>query len=337
MKLGEFFSFETESIELKEFCLKIGCESIFEQCEIIEIMRSGDISDALHNLILKNLQLYINLIIPKYMACFVNANIQGEIYLGIDDFGIISGIPTKNGITREQINVMLKDCFQYIKPEGDIIPENMVEFEIIDIETPHYTFFEDTANKLYKNYKKYQRKWKKRYKKYMISHSNWLDRLAVYHTKLTILSNSEKTRKDLTKYVIKNGANKNIIDLFQSDKQIHIPYGEISQSLKIDKTTPFYWIIRFQEKHVRRVHKERPPKPIQNTPVTPDIILNRLSNMNYKFLKNQNVTFQIIKFTIKKYTGDNCVYFRSFVGRDKSKMIKRKRALLKDIYPGCIP
>ena len=171
MKLGEFFSSETESIELKEFCLKIGCESIFEQCEIIEIMRNGYMSDALHDLILKNVQLYINLIIPKYMACFVNSNIQGEIYLGIDDFGIVSGIPTKNGITEKQINIMLKDCFQYIKAEDGIIPENMVEYEIIDIETPHFSFFEDTANKLYKNYKKYKRKWKKRYKKYPSNHN----------------------------------------------------------------------------------------------------------------------------------------------------------------------
>lgn len=53
----------------------------------------------MNKLILKNLRLYIEYYLPKYIGNFSVSNMNGNLYFGVSDFGIIEGIPYNGNIT----------------------------------------------------------------------------------------------------------------------------------------------------------------------------------------------------------------------------------------------
>ena len=55
------------------------------------------------SLLLNNLLQLIYKKLPKYIACWANSNINGNLFFGFDDNRIISGIPTLNEIPSRQM------------------------------------------------------------------------------------------------------------------------------------------------------------------------------------------------------------------------------------------
>ena len=92
IKYNENIGFETLYIEYKKFTLNLyGLP--FEHKELEEYCNTNTLIPNFNNYIIKNLNMYINTYLIKNICGFLNSNIEGHFYIGIDDFGNIKGIP----------------------------------------------------------------------------------------------------------------------------------------------------------------------------------------------------------------------------------------------------
>ncbi len=110
-RLGDYYCEEKLDIEHKEFTLN---KSRYElsKSKTIQFLKSFDFTDEVNELITKNILLYFSIYLPKYLTSFCNSQINGELNLGINDIGIITGIPMKYKISNEKIITHIQTILQ---------------------------------------------------------------------------------------------------------------------------------------------------------------------------------------------------------------------------------
>jgi hypothetical protein len=103
-KLGSHYTCETLNDEFKKFTLNR--DEITSQSMRIffeKFFNTGLMNDTVDAYIKQRITLYLKTYIPKYTVCFLNTDEQHNLshsdsflYIGIDDNGMITGIPIKN-------------------------------------------------------------------------------------------------------------------------------------------------------------------------------------------------------------------------------------------------
>ena len=86
---------ESLYVEFKEFCLQ-------EETEVdYSIVKTGIITnkEKFNNDIYKNIRIYFYKYLPKYISAFINSNIKGQLIIGVNDFGEVTGIPINHSYT----------------------------------------------------------------------------------------------------------------------------------------------------------------------------------------------------------------------------------------------
>lgn len=101
-KIGSFFGKESLNHEFKKFTIDRDdiMNRIIDRQSFDLFFRSGKINNNIDENIKERLSLYLRSYIPKYTVCFFNTplnngkfNKESFLYIGINDDGIISGIP----------------------------------------------------------------------------------------------------------------------------------------------------------------------------------------------------------------------------------------------------
>lgn len=128
-----------------------------------------------NNYVIVNLKLYLSFYVPKYISGFLNSNIDGHFYIGVNDLGFIKGIPFSGDIPSKYliqemyklINIFIKDTINDLKLD-DIINIEFIKVNCLNlpINKKHYKFIEYLNSKnIYNNQYKYNKfiynKWKK--------------------------------------------------------------------------------------------------------------------------------------------------------------------------------
>ena len=86
---------ENKEIEFKELWLiQEQIKSSFSKEQIYNIILNGIFTADIDKFIYNSVANYTYKVILKYLSCFGNAKINGKIYIGVSDDGIITGIPT---------------------------------------------------------------------------------------------------------------------------------------------------------------------------------------------------------------------------------------------------
>ena len=80
-KLGGYFPKENKQLEFKEFCLKTPLDIYISPQEAEEILEKRIWNPKLQPVIIKNLHIYIDSFLPKYICSFINTNINCSIEL----------------------------------------------------------------------------------------------------------------------------------------------------------------------------------------------------------------------------------------------------------------
>ena len=101
----DFIGPETLSREYKEFSLhKTGISYDIDQVE-----RFCDTNEFdFQHIVIANIEKYIQQYIPKYICGFCNSGLEGEIFIGTDDYGYVKGIPLKYPISKEWLTTLIK-------------------------------------------------------------------------------------------------------------------------------------------------------------------------------------------------------------------------------------
>ena len=185
LQFNEFIGKETLSREYKEFSLfKKSLEIDIHQSEKYCCNNKFEFNQS----VISNLKRYIKEYIPKYACSFWNSGIEeSELFIGVNDYGLVKGIPYKGNINIEYINIKLKETLNhYIK--SDISPyirpdiEPKIEFEIINVIPPNIP--DEEVHEDYIEYLNKKKIFLKKYNDFLKKIDDWKEKYSILNLKL---------------------------------------------------------------------------------------------------------------------------------------------------------
>ena len=185
MILGKKIQKESINSEYKEFCLQ-HVSSMYNKNEISIILNSGKLCDDYNSLVYQSLQHYFFTFVPKYISSYLNANTFGDIFIGIDDTGEITGIPILNNINHNIIYGLYYKCISDLLQFNDIY--NYISISILPLIIDESLVNNVLFDKLTANYKSKFSKKITEYDNYYKVKNNWLNSIASYETKINYLT-----------------------------------------------------------------------------------------------------------------------------------------------------
>ena len=333
-------SSEDLSTEFKEVTLNTGGFKIGLP-DIIALCQSNIFTRELNEGIISNIKTLIELYLSKNICAFLNAGIfKGEIYFGINDHGIMKGIPYNGELPYDELAIftreLLKSCLMFASPKIgiDFDINKFVNIEFIKIDKPpmprerHHPDF----TKYLEEHKIYLQE----LEEHKEAFRNWKIRFDFVNQKLCNLINNYESRLILIAFIKSINPSSPVIQLLESDYKETPKVHEAVILLKDDDTSPYYWVTRWKDIMIPMLRKEKPipPKPPPNTPI--NLIMNVSDMIPWWVNSSDRMNLYVIKITLNTdFEFDNeYVYYYDIY---KKKWLKCKRILLKDGEPSCYP
>lgn len=302
----EDYTFERETLRREYKAYTFNQKGLHLELEDADKLCVSNSFDELNPKVISNLREYFKLYSGKYLSGFFNAKISGKLFIGIDDWGILKGIPFKGDLPTEMLTAKF---YQYLKStvlnkqfSGNL--EDFVKVKFIKIN------YSDEKVKMHvkqhnPDYIKYLEK-KAEYNKIMRFHheefDNWKIRYAFAQQKLIHLLNNSETRL-LIIDCIKNYvppttdnisdllANKLlVIKLLETGEKIPLLDGTETSDFFADSSNPYFWASEWKENKCKELllEKPKPPRiffPELNTPYN---LINSVSNMIPYWMSNNS-------------------------------------------------
>lgn len=311
-KIGDCLGCEDIDLEFKLFTfgsdlIKYLKHNKIELEERYFITRTLD--DEFNNIIIKSLEFYFDKYLCKYITSSsktIHTSKYCNLYFGVDDNGIIKGIPYFGIIDTNIIISLIKK--QFVNLRCEILEEylKLIEVTVKQVECSVKPF--DVTKKYMTHYEK-KSEHDIKVLKYKHDFLIWSREYDFYNCGLNEICSNKSKRFHLYLFCQENGASQEILDYIASDIVILNPVGV--RERKADKNSFDYWITEFKDVNVARVSKMKPKKISKKTMQHPftylysnlDKMNGVWSNANY-YLINIKIPFNLIPhFFIEFYNG----------------------------------
>jgi len=313
--LGQRFgNDESLQLEFKEFCLKNNIYDYYDPQDVEQMINSGRLNRGFNRVVYDNIRRYFLYYVPKYASAFSNCNIdEGLLYIGINDFGEITGIPFVGDIDHQKIAHYLEDSFQYIRGSTNDIQDekeylSRITYEISKLEVDT-EYLDDVTEDIADKYNAIKKEYVLNYKKYLDDRDKWIITLRRYMCKLDDVINNN--RDDLIYYINKNLqvvfyndprnlqiAQKQVLERLYDKRPIIISSRE--DDIERHKDNPhhyIYWLLKYKDEYVEKYLRVKPrPPTIPKMFNAPFSIITQLSDMRYKIVENtKNINYYLLK------------------------------------------
>lgn len=293
---------ESETLEYKEFCLKI---------ELSQDRAKKIIQEEIHNissfnkLIIRNLGEYINNYLPKYASAWSSTHVKkGTLIIGISDNQEVTGIPFFGDLREVNINELVNNSFKYLRGiKNEIISEEVLQyytkninFKIKKLEIiPE--LLDDNIKDFLIEYQKKVDSMKSIKEKYIRKRKIWWKLIAFYTRKLCYLSDSIRFRKEMGEYIRETDSSKyNLIKMcFNFEIDIIVPYNKTFWERKKDKNDIIHWITKYKDHAIRKLIEKKPKVPYiihYNPPYL--YVIRQLTMLRKRFI-SQNINYFVIE------------------------------------------
>jgi len=256
---------------------------------------------------------YLNTFLPKYIASFSNpkSNLKyGEFYLGVNDDGIVHGIPYDGELLidfiKNQLEIIFNEKIRSVNNNKNEYKEK-TSIELIKLHKKDYYDYIDYYNEYIKN----QEKEKTKLNKYLNYKKNWEKLFLKYICKLHEIINDPQIRIEIINFIKDNCKNKllmlELLVELRSNKQYKpVSYNYI-EKYRNDDTNIFYWVTRFKDYRVGFLKSIKPINPkLYYNDTTPSYILSNIPNMiPYWLHKNKSLNIYLIKIIIPGNISEN--------------------------------
>jgi len=300
---------ESEEREYKIVCF---IPTDIDNKDKVENLKSGlwIYNSIVHGTIIR----YLNTFLPKYIASFSNPKSivkVGEFYLGVNDDGIVHGIPYDGELLINFIENQLKIIFdKKIRSVNDNDKNDYKQKIVIELIK---LYKEDYYNYIdyYIEYVNNQEREQQKLNKYLNLKKNWEKLFFKYVCKLHEIINDPLIRLELINYIKENCKNKLLmLDLLvelRSNKQYKAVSYNYIEKHRNDETNIFYWLTRFKDYRVSFLKSIKPVNPkLYYNDTTPSHILCNIPNMLPFWLsKNKSLNIYLIKIKIPGNISQN--------------------------------
>ena len=362
--LGDIIGPELLKREFKELCL-LNMHIFFENNELMLLFYKKIALDSLrfNDMIYYTLNQYVQRYLPKYIGNFSKAGISGDLYFGVNDCGLIEGIPFYGNIELEIIKKMLLNAvsnsrgvrivddnsiqydksivdFYYTNLKINIYSLNLIDSDSIEFEMNKDQQFDELA-KLEKKNQQIIDSWK------IYHHLNnmWHQTLSKYAGKLLNYLTDNDMRKEVINFVLNDFKSNNsydksklksIIDFLSHEssyyEELLISIDYIEEIIK-NPYYPIKWIISYKDYMLANIKKTKPIPPS----IKPESCLylkycNNISNISsFLMSSNSDINFYLIKISVPIMESTYLEYRYT----DHSPWISRKR-VNGNLGPSCI-
>lgn len=260
-----------------------------------------------------SLEFHLRTVFPKYVSCFCNANVRGEILLGVSDNGEISGIPMYESMTHhiastlarlwgENVMGAAKDVFSFeILPiDAPVDLEEKIRREVEDMEKLLLNYF--SVKKKHINESAELRK----------SHAKWVTDIGVYNVKLNEIVNNMSLRAELIEFIEKwlgmeymtydESTLAHVVILIQLLKEYEYIHFETShfdfQYDRDDRGKIWFWITRFKEFKIAAITRDRPKSGTLGGKNSIQVAVSTLNALRYTFM-GRGVKYCVLRILIQ--------------------------------------
>lgn len=306
--LGHQCPKETLYTEYKEFCLQVQANLFYTESEILTILETGVLAKNYNSLIYQSLDSYFANTFPKNIVAFLNAGITGDLYLGINDDGEVTGIPFLGSPNITTIKKHIhNNLSNYIVNYQNI--KKYVDTEVCELGVNKSFLDNSVLNDLILKYKTKKKLKLQRKKKYEFQKQIWLANTSIYEKKIVDLINSEPCRSELKTYITEQCTNERVkvalVNELSSPNNI-----AITNYNREDINSILSWGCKFKDAMLEEMMKLRPKKPQTTIRIHPELIFNKISPLRLKFIENNpTLKYYIIRVHVKAVRIPTEVYY----------------------------
>lgn len=355
-ELGE----ETRRREYKVMALSL---MKIPQEEAVKMLESGNFGN-MNMYMMGMIKMYMNEYIKKYVSAFSHpksGKSGGRLYIGVDDYGVVQGIPYKGKMDVKKVEEYVRESFyRYTRLYGKFSMKTYNEYfkkmkvEVIKLKvskkkmekilkeekTPYDDYKEKTDRYMgmMREYKRYKGVWEKMNRRYA--------------RKLNDMLNIEETKREIIEMIQENSYEKKnyyrrsvysvcdchdyysmMTDMKTGKKYKQMTYEEINK-IKDDMSNPFYWTIRWKDGKTGFMKELKPqvPRMVYNVNYA-QFMLSQVSRMNPVWMmRNKKMNLYVIRIRMSGNL-DKASYLTYKVGNN---YVSSYRTIV-DGEPCCIP
>ncbi len=345
---NQYIGQETINCEYKEFTFNLA--GLVLDSKLAEQYCCTNKFDFNKNVIF-NLKKYFKVYLSKYACGYFNSGIDGECYIGINDLGIVKGIPFKGRLPsyklKENIIKILNANMSH--PENTPINwENLVEIQIIKIQSPEPA--QSRQNPKFVSYLNEKTRYIAQYNEFVEKTNQWRNRMGFSLNKLVDLANNPETRAEIIKYIKSQDPTNPVIAQFESDFVLKYKCHEDIIAIRDNPNEPYHWVTKWKDMIIDSIKAE---KPVLNTTFNAhNTAINLLVSANemipYWLTYNSNMNLYVIQI---KFFGSKIPLnfedsdelfpsvYNNFVYKDYNakNWIRCYRTVLANGEPVCLP
>lgn len=336
---------ETLDREYKEFCSD--SVSLLPKTHK-EALISGNLTHFVDTLLIENLQkLYLYSILPKYISAMGNTEMEqefGTFYIGIDDRGIVTGIPTTCVYFEEIVKKCVRNVVDTIRVQikNDLhsnLLGSLVKTEVIELDY-YEDLIDDDATKMVDDYIRAAQKTKEIEDAYLDVRSKENEVIFTYNIALSKLCNTEWYRKEVSEWISSDEYKDHLADLHQrgylegyvdgdhclreltdEEKTELLEFYSSSKEIDVDEdggislrrarvTDPLCWITLYRDFIIWQLKASRTKRPeIVYPRKIDDLLCHTLTPLTKRLLTNTpDIKYYIVKISIPTATKLKEVY-----------------------------
>jgi len=249
---NDYIHLEKLDKEYKTFSLNlIQPDLSIEECEKLCYENKFDFSRD----VIKNIYAYIEKYVPRYVCGYLNSNISGSLYIGVDNNGYIKGIPFQGDLPIDEVTKYINNVIdKHI--DGNIKANISINITQINkpakpLEVIHPRFVD------YIEKKKIHNKLIEKYNKEVAERRRLLE---LFDNKLVNIYNNAESRTMLIDYIREKDSTNNVINLLNQGHQLTKLEGGIVKVVKYDVNHPYYWVTIFKDDMIDKIIATKPER-----------------------------------------------------------------------------
>nr|QFG74084.1 MAG: hypothetical protein [Megaviridae environmental sample] len=268
---------------------------------VVEFQRGRISQDLINESISTNLERFI----PKVVAGFCNSGIDGKLFLGIDDNGNITGIPSNSMIDPHDIQQQVYSVFERNTSTQNKLEDIHIQVECHLLHIDEDYLDPDKADEISSIYFQEKLEFVQRQHEYRETYNEWYNNMYFYKQKITRVINITRFRNELITFIhreIETYTNADeiqpIIDQLESPAYIVINITNERLSDNCDPRDILYWIWRFREFKTKELCRTKPKKPRGKFTIPKMCyLLSMHETFQRKFLEN-GLNYYLVEITI---------------------------------------
>jgi hypothetical protein len=312
--LGNYIGFdESKFNEFKEFSLKFDPIKYLDIESIKEIVETGVVGDDFNEIIMMNIDHYFKFYLPKYISAFGNVRPEDEtdilpetasFYIGVNDFGEITGIPFIGEIDKDHINEMIKSIKIFMQVENIDELLSMIKIEVIELKKD-LKYIEDPLEEILSKHSEKNLEIKKMYKDYFEKQIEWISLIEKYTIKMATYLNDVSYRNKIADYIRSKTSDPeylNIADQLNGTYKFTLLSGIEIMEEKNNQLNVYHWLTSYKDDTIDYIKQIRPSRPQVSHKSNHEMFeyqFIKLTHLRKRFIaSNKDIKYYILKINI---------------------------------------